>query len=288
MTARSKLPPKVVRFYGNVDFALDTIAHRQITLVHVSKLNDPFDPYFFFETDFGGNYDKLLEHVRKKHPQDVAGFSKAVTAESWGQSVDNVQRDFKALWNGIFVLSASAPRDSTHPKDNLYLWGHYGNGHRGVAIEFDTQQTTSIMINDHHRQKGDLLTAEDVWIRVDYEHRLAPITLEQFFQFCKNSYEQTGRRTSLHDYYDKIAKTKALAWKTENEWRLLWQNDETRLKFHRTAINEAAITAVYIGQNTATGAAEDIVFETRRQFPAAQIYKARKRHGEFALDFERL
>jgi hypothetical protein len=63
MTAKSRLPKHVVRFYGNVDFALDTVAHRQAILVHVSNLNDPFDPYFFFETDFGEKYSALLEYI---------------------------------------------------------------------------------------------------------------------------------------------------------------------------------------------------------------------------------
>jgi hypothetical protein len=70
MPAKSRLPKHVVRFYGTVDFALDAIAHRQMTFVHVSRLNDPFDPYFFFETDFQGKYSELLKYVRKKHPED--------------------------------------------------------------------------------------------------------------------------------------------------------------------------------------------------------------------------
>ena len=31
------------------------------------------------------------------------------------------------------MFSCSAVTKDFHPKDNLYLWGHYGYSHRGVA-----------------------------------------------------------------------------------------------------------------------------------------------------------
>jgi hypothetical protein len=52
-----------------VDFALDTIGALEITLVDASLLNDPFDPYFFFETDFGEDYNALwITFVRSIPP----------------------------------------------------------------------------------------------------------------------------------------------------------------------------------------------------------------------------
>jgi len=45
-------PQQVTRFYGTVNYAMDVIKNKQIAFVHASMLNDPFDPYCFFETDF--------------------------------------------------------------------------------------------------------------------------------------------------------------------------------------------------------------------------------------------
>jgi hypothetical protein len=87
MPAKSHLPGHVVRFYGTVDFALDAIAHRQVTFVHASKLNDPFDPYFFFETDFDENYETLLRYVQKKRPDDERWFTHHVPRHSWDQTI---------------------------------------------------------------------------------------------------------------------------------------------------------------------------------------------------------
>jgi hypothetical protein len=79
MSTSSPLRNQVVRFYGNFDFALDAIANRQVTFIHVTKLNDQFDPYFFFETDFDVSYTRLVDYVREKHPTDFSWFINMVT-----------------------------------------------------------------------------------------------------------------------------------------------------------------------------------------------------------------
>jgi hypothetical protein len=43
----AETPQQVVQFYGNVDYAMDVIKNRQIAVIHISMLNDPFDPYYF-------------------------------------------------------------------------------------------------------------------------------------------------------------------------------------------------------------------------------------------------
>ena len=47
--------------------------------------------------------------------------------------------------------------------------GHYGNGHRGVAIEFDTNELAAAALNHHEAQAGaPLLGEESVWSKVEY------------------------------------------------------------------------------------------------------------------------
>jgi hypothetical protein len=289
MPPRSRLPRQVVRFYGNVDFALDTIAHRQLIFVHASKLNDPFDPYFFFETDFKAEYSSLLHYVESRYPNDREWFIREVPELHWTRSVQAIANHFNALKDSVYLFSTSAEKDNFHPKDNLYMWGHYGNGHRGVALEFDTEQIAAPLIAQHHKEKGQLFTPQDVWIRVNYEACLPPLTRAQFFQFFKNEHDGGhSSRTALEESYDQIGRTKARVWSSENEWRLLWHNTNTRLKVHRVGMSETAIKTVYIGQNASASSQADVVFETKHKFPAAKIFKASKRRGAFAVDFEEI
>ncbi|MGO9755413.1 MAG: DUF2971 domain-containing protein [Roseiarcus sp.] len=288
MAAKSHLPKHVVRFYGTVDFALDAIAHRQVTFVHTSKLNDPFDPYFFFETDFEGSYANLLKYVRKKHPDDERWFTRLVPSHSWEQTVAEIVDHCKKLRDHTYVLSTSAPQDGTHPKDNLYMRGHYGSGHRGVAIEFDPREIAKPLIQEHKQQKGVELSESEVWIKTQYAARLDPLICAHFLDFFRNERDGGGGKTELEKHYDRASKTKSLVWKSENEWRLQWTTEDTKLKIHRSSISEKAISAVYIGESASKSTEEDIAFEVKRKFPDAKVFKAQKQLGAFALNFKPL
>ena len=146
-----QVPCQVTRFYGNVDFATDVIANKQITFVHASLLNDPFDPYGFFETDFGDSYPNLLKHVREQHPSELPWFRARVTAESWGRTVIELKAYLRRLRDTTFVLSTCAEYPGVRAEHNLYMWGHYANGHRGIAIEFNTQALTEAVLEHHAR-----------------------------------------------------------------------------------------------------------------------------------------
>lgn len=130
-----------------------------------------------------------------------------------------------------------------------------------------------------------------MWVRIQYSSKLTPLSREHFFQFFRNEiFRSEGKilkpqKANLKEYWDMIIRTKSEVWKTENEWRMLWRNDETREKIQRSPISENAITSVFIGQNISSSAEADILFETSHKFPNALIFKAKKKFGAFALDF---
>jgi len=57
-----------------------------------------------------------------------------VTAQSWGQTVKELKAELQKARESAFVLCTSAADSDRHPKDNLYMWGHYANGHRGGGM----------------------------------------------------------------------------------------------------------------------------------------------------------
>jgi hypothetical protein len=89
-------PAGVTRFYANTNFGLDILENQQVALVRVTLLNDPFDPYGFFETDFG-NYINLSRYIQKHHARDRGWFRVHVTARSWGKT----ERELKAYMAGL-------------------------------------------------------------------------------------------------------------------------------------------------------------------------------------------
>ena len=74
--------------------------------------------------------------------------------------------------------------------------GHYGNGHRGVAIEFDPREIAKPLIEQHKQQKGVELSESEVWIKTQYAARLAPLTCGHFLDFFRNERTVIVRGTS--------------------------------------------------------------------------------------------
>jgi Protein of unknown function (DUF2971) len=251
-------PPTVTRFYGNVDFALDVIRNTQITFVHVTLLNDPFDPYCFFETDFEAKYPNLLKHVRQHHPKDMPWFRAQVTPIIWGTTVHDIRAYLDKMRATTFMLSTSAlSPDGLHPKDNLYMWGHYGNGHRGVAIEFDTEKLAAAVLKHHEIENAAPLNETSVWSKVEYAKTFAPIAAEDVFVFLQQEkLLELGkiaarRETPLDQYYRRMSIIKSDVWQSENEWRLMWRSLTTAPPIYKCPITQECISNIYIGQSFA-------------------------------------
>jgi len=84
---------------------------------------------------------------------------------------------------------------------------------------------------------------------------------------------------------------KSMVWEVEKEWRLMKQNDETKLKFQKVDLLDDTVTALYLGLHYKLiddYKNDDFIFETQRNFPRAEMFKGKKRKGKFALDFERI
>ena len=172
------IPPRVTRFYGCVEYGIDVVESGQIAFVHVSRLNDPFDPYFFFETDFGDSYNNLIRYVKENHPGEVSRFRVYLPAQNWINTVQKLKAYLQEMRATTFVLSTCAARGDVEPKDNLYMWGHYANGHRGLALEFDTNALASAVLQRHEAENAAPSEGDNVWAKIAYAETFPPITGE--------------------------------------------------------------------------------------------------------------
>ncbi len=285
-------PAQVTRFYGNVDYALDVISNLQITFTHVSTLNDPFDPHLILETDFQEKRSVLPNYVKDNHPEKLIQFKKFCTNSRWNESINTLKKQLEDLKKTLFILSTIAKDGEQLPKDNLYMWSHYGNGHRGVAIEFDSRALGDSAIKYHGSQNGTAFGPERIWEKVAYCSRLPIISAKDFYDFLSKPLGDRDHVLSsnngIEQYLKLMARVKCDVWRNENEWRLIWENSDTRTKIQRFPISADSVVAVYLGLNIRESAREDFSFEANKKFPKVAVYQAIKRHGAFALDFERL
>ncbi len=285
------IPPQhVVRFYGNTDYAMQALGFKEITFVHIDQLNDPFDPHVFFTTDFDNDYAVLIGYVQQYHTGDLQNFSTRLPQENWEGYLENIANRFTFLRNSIFIFSTCAVSEQKHPKDNLYMWSHYGNGHRGVAIEFDTVLLTKAISTKSKILTGEETQIDEVRNKINYTPTLPKITCESIYEAVMSAPEEFNieawRRPKFNEIMSLMLRSKSLVWEVEDEWRLMWHNDETNLKIQRLNLPDDTITALYLGCRVTEPLKDNLVSQLRRSFPNAVAYCGKKANGDFALDFE--
>jgi hypothetical protein len=128
------------------------------------------------------------------------------------------------------------------------MWSHYGNGHRGVAIEYDTDLLATSVMEEQKKLGGQIF---DPWFEINYQEAVPKITCEHNFQYIMLLYSDANQKNLEQTEFAKtlrlIPASKSMVWKEEKEWRLSKINDETKLKIYRLNLIDDAITAVYLG-----------------------------------------
>jgi len=284
-------PQHVMRFYG-LEYALDTLKFKQITFIHPDKLNDPFDPNFGFETNFNDDYNALVDYVRKNHDQDYDKFIERLPESNWMSVLEQLREMFKNIRNSAFIFSTIEADNEDHPKDNLYMLSHYGNEHRGVAIEFDASVLLESVSEKNKKLSGEEIDIDEAWCKITYAEELPQITCEQVFKFIIDDTpipnEEIWINTELAKNLQLGFCLKSIVWRQEREWRLMWRNDETRLKVEKCNLLDGAIIAIYFGCCIDDLVKDELLFESKRNFPNATIFQGKKKKGKFALEFEQL
>jgi hypothetical protein len=97
-----------------------------------------------------------------------------------------------------------------------------------------------------------------------------------------------GPSTQLENYYHRMSTIKSEVWQAENEWRLMWRNDETQDKIYKCPINQTAIAKVFIGLAMPADIRKQLISAAKHHLPTVPLLQAYKRHGDLALRFERI
>jgi len=273
-------PSRVMRFYGNLDYAAEPVGFKEITFLHVDKLNDPFDPYFFFATDFNEDHSALMKHVQQNHKSEFTKFKKLFPQSEWPVTIAKIDEHLKSALKSTFVFSASEIKENEHPKDNLYLWSHYADGHRGAAIEFDAALLGSALKKEYERHGEKKL---DPWIKIKYCDKVPQITAESIYQYYIKNNEHP-----LSDGLKRIFSTKREMWRIENEWRLVWRNDHIKRKTQRLKLIDNSVAALYLGYRIPEEARESLISDAKYNFPDVKLFAGKMAKGKFALEFDEL
>ncbi|MDX2027072.1 MAG: DUF2971 domain-containing protein [Alphaproteobacteria bacterium] len=266
-------PDRIVRFYGNPNYALETIALKQITFIRSNKFNDPFDPHYRFITDFK-DYNELVTSINQSSPDQVEHFTQALTEERFRQNMEKIKTRAADLCNRSYILSTCSVRDNHHPKNELYMWSHYANGHRGIAIEFNFQLLS----------KSFESNPQVIWSgNMEYHDDIPTVTGNDFLKLMLQNDESEITRK-----LNRTTRMKNELWKREREWRFIIENGDTTLDFIRCNLPENSITSIYLGCRSETEMDKKLILEKSRNYPNAKVHKMKPHPSKFALDYDEI
>ncbi len=258
-----KIPSSLFRYQSLISpHTIENLQKRQIWFSRPEKLNDPFDcaaPYLInqdaTEDEWQFAYKQLFRMARD-------GLSKVTAEEIKSRyfSEGKLNQKFKDDYIKIVIaLIDRNPRNyekigvvcfSEEP-DDILMWSHYSNGHRGICLEFETKY---FPFNESSRIH-----------RVRYKKNYPVIRLVSLIS-----------KTLL---YPTPLLTKSIKWKYEKEWRFLSEHGDTGLQY-----DAKALKAIYFGCAISNHDTEKIISLPAKSAP--RLYRMKRSEREFKLDWE--
>lgn len=218
---------------------------------------------------------KVLTDLQKIHKKMEKSYVMGVMQEGVIEVTKNLM-DFKKGINSLLAeyLESTRVLCVTEDNDNLCMWSHYADNHRGVVIklrcidEFDNA----------------LLVARKVAYSENVPIMASLSDLVNHFT-CLNRIDLTGNlRISL-------AYTKSNHWSYENEWRV--SNPDPTLSSGDKLYDDfgeypLVFGAIYLGCKISVHDRDKILSLLKNNLNHVEAYQAKKKKAKFGLSFERL
>ncbi len=166
---------------------LSILINKKIWVAKPGSFNDPFDCKIRFK--------------RQKNPETISNFLRQT-----GRSSGTVQGDYEIYQKGTEdFLEKDVPNfgvfSMSQIKDNILMWAHYANHHKGFCIEF---------VRSPDNLLGNSECTQPVNYCCDYPE--------------VDSLNSSGNRN--YSIRNKICFTKAKDWGYEKEWRFIYDEGD--------------------------------------------------------------
>jgi len=177
--------------------------------------------------------------------------------------VSFVQRSFET--DGVFC--------STTNFENLLMWAHYADKHRGAVLEFTP-----------NREKDSALLASKKITYSDKRPLLYESAKDMVFHSLAMSEEE-----SVRAIMDKLIFTKSCDWKYEQEYRLFVPFCIERSKsFTTLRYQSKELSSIFLGCRMNKQNRAKIINLAKAINPCVTIYEALAMPREFSLGFEKI
>lgn len=246
------IPPRLYKYRSlrtNKDrnHTLRILTHNEIYFAKCTEFNDPFDCHLHISVE--GDFNTHKDRLRKLNP-DLSETKldmqtqKDLHPESIRKREQKVNNDIRRINENVGIFSMSAKRD------NLLMWSHYADYHRGICIEFKTT--------------GGKLFGCDI-LNIDYADKYPKFTVYDDMDL---------------ERVRKYISTKSLDWEYEEEWRIYYK--ETGCQYFRSENEE--LSGVILGARISRRNKELVLKCLSENSCKAKLYQARECKDKFGLD----
>lgn len=283
--------------YMTSETAIKVISSQSLRWSSPLKFNDPFDHQIGFSFPFTGEEigEALLKEmeliifggkVSFKEPTQISAIAMRLSAEKENLPKDNIIKDFAGVVEEIAGnmddlvdnLHAAVQKHMTHSRvlcvteknDNVVMWSHYADEHRGVVLELrcidEIDNTLLAACKVKYSRQFPSFPSLDSFVK--------HLTGEEPLDLPKLSWE--------------IAFTKHEDWSYEKEWRvhipLLREPPGNGYSLYNE--DPRVFGKVYLGCRIPDSDAARVTATAKEYIPHAKVLKGKRSRTAFALIFE--
>ncbi len=268
------LPPVLYkyRFFDQEDHHISIIEEQNLWFASAMTFSDPYDSSIVFDLsdDPPGIIDKWAnDFVKRNLPYKSRAERRMLVREKLKEIKGSKEH---AEWFNDYYIKTNDNKfgifSLTSKYDNLLMWAHYADGHKGYGVGFDVE----VIKNKMESLAGDENTILE-FKKIEYSPKIPKI----------NFYESMLSDHTDNDIFTLLT-TKSNEWKYEDEYRLmLWEHVKQALNFPREIIK-----SVYLGCNISDTNQERILSILDIQKMTANVYRSKICKDKFKLDFNRV
>ncbi len=253
---KEDIPKSLFKYYAINSNLTDALEKSSIWFSNPRIFNDPFD------CNINSNYTEKPEELEKYFTK----YSKKYTfkpEEKWEELKKSQFKDLelakeltqvavKKMINSISILCLSSKHD------NILMWSHYTTNHKGLCIEFSTE--------------NEVFFRKPLVVKYKKEQPL--------LSYLKD------RDKFIID----LLTIKSDDWSYENEYRLIEDNDIDETKGGKLyPIPPSSVKAIYFGCQCNEGDIKKIIGIAKEKFPhTVRFYKMKLNSKNYKLDSEEI
>ncbi|RXJ50066.1 DUF2971 domain-containing protein [Gelidibacter gilvus] len=247
MVTDKQLPQYVYRMRTVNRYLFDTLINGEMWFSNPSDFNDPFDCDINMKIQ-NSSQEKIQNYFEKylvKHfgIKELSGIDKnRITREEFEKLINIVSKRVTQR-KGVACFMSNC--------ENLLMWAHYANSHKGISLKFDI--------------------LEDI----------------EFFSPAKKviytrDYPEYDYLNDKNDFVNQMFFTKSEDWEYEGEVRIL-KDKNGNYQFNPNSLKE-----VIFGCKISDGDKKTLIKIIKNYYPNTKLIQAKKNESKFGLEFNEI